>query len=579
MDDSDLRDLKAALSTLESAQSLPRSFRFRALRHALKLAVRYAGLTEDPAVWRILGERELRRHEKFSRMAADKKPGAENEFIRRLKVEDSFTRAVAWLGKAGSSGDSAALTSLGHLYLGSYSGLNEKFARPSKALHYFRKALAAGSAEALYDVFHVLASDRWFDMGLPYLRQACRRGHVPAMVALAELTGKGELLPKDDREVMRLLEDASEFYAQQNLDDVYLKARIDFLHGACLWTGAGVKADKEIGLMLVQRAAPLNPDAAKWLEQHEQTPEDTSLLSPMRFFSVAYKAKGRKARLDKTEEEILKPLDALSGLENVKDHVARLVQLGKAQALRQLNGLPTVPLSLHMAFLGAPGTGKTSAARLIGQVLADAGLLSKGHVVETDRSGLVGQYIGHTETMTRAKLEKAVGGVLFIDEAYALGNKDSARDYGNDAIELILKFMEDKRGDLAVIVAGYDEPMEIFFNSNPGIRSRFGHVLRFGNLAASDAGRLFREMCAANKYKLSAEVEAEIDRHFAKSVRQGELHNANGRGVRVLFEDMVAKQARRVVRNQLHAKTDLVTVLMEDLPWDTGRERLHVVKD
>ncbi len=579
MDESDLKDLKAALSTLESAGSLPRPSRFRALRHALKLAVRCAGMTEDPAVWRILGERELRRHEKFSRMAADKKPGAETEFIRRLKVEDSFTRAVAWLGKAGNSGDSAALTSLGHLYMGSYSGIDEQFAKPSKALHYFRKALAAGSSEALYDIFHVLASGRWFDTGLPYLRQACRHGHAGAMVTLAELTCKGEAVPKDDREAIRLLDDATTLYAAQNLDDPYLKARIDFLHGACLWAGAGVKADRETGLMLVQRAAGFNPDAATWLKKHEVKPDDPELGSPMRFFSVAYKARGRKARLNKTDEEILAPLNALTGLQNVKDHIAQLVHLGKAQALRQLNGLPVVPLSLHMAFIGAPGTGKTTAARLIGQVLADAGLLSKGHVVETDRSGLVGQYIGQTEMLTKAKLEKAVGGILFIDEAYALGNKDSARDFGNDAIEIILKFMEDRRNDLAVIVAGYDEPMDIFFNSNPGIRSRFGHVLQFGHLSANGAGDLFRELCAASQYRLPEDVETEIERHFTRAIRQGDLHNANGRGVRALFEQMVAKQASRVVRGQLHGKADIVTILMEDLPWDTGRARLSVVKD
>jgi TPR repeat protein len=578
MSESDLRDFKAAMAVLES-KSVPVTNRFGLLRTAMRLGMKCAAMgSGDPTMWRMLGEIELMRHEKFQRRSAASYAAKWN-----TDMTGSFDRAADYLEKAAQAGDEKALRALGHLYYGSYSEKPHNTfdrsvdrVRPSKALHYFRKALAAGSTDALFDIFNVLKDRNRLDLGMSYLRQACRRGHVDALVALASLTQQGEAVEKDDEEALRLLDDAQYFYKAEGRDDPSLLARMDFVRGLCRYGRARDDKEREAGLDLIRRAETLDPAAELWLKEFDKRKGDTE-GSPMRFFMLSHKMKDHLERLERDDKDILAPLDDLVGLPTIKDDIARLVHLGKMQALRKLNGLKPVPMSMHMAFLGAPGTGKTTAARAVGKVLKDAGLLKKGHLVEVDRSTLVGQYIGQTEAMTRSKLEQALGGILFIDEAYALGNKDSARDFGNEAIETILKFMEDRRDDIVVIAAGYPEPMKTFFHSNPGIRSRFTNMMEFPAMKDSEAVELFKQFCDEHQYILDEGVEAELARHFVQLLRQGALVESNGRGVRTLFEQTISRQSRRVVRNRLHQKHEIVRLKLDDLPWDIGRARLSVV--
>ena len=194
-------------------------------------------------------------------------------------------------------------------------------------------------------------------------------------------------------------------------------------------------------------------------------------------------------------DQVLAELDALCGLERVKKDVKSLINLVKVQKLRQEQGLPVSPMSLHLVFLGNPGTGKTTVARLLARIYHAIGILSKGQLVEVDRSGLVAGFVGQTAIKTQEAVQKALGGVLFIDEAYALVNQENGNDFGREAIEVLLKNMEDHRDDLIVIAAGYSGLMEKFIHSNPGLESRFNKYFYFEDYTGPQLMEIFQSMC------------------------------------------------------------------------------------
>ena len=229
-----------------------------------------------------------------------------------------------------------------------------------------------------------------------------------------------------------------------------------------------------------------------------------------------------------TLEELLAQLDALVGLEGVKAEVHSLVNLMKVRRLREAAGLPTPPLSLHLVFVGNPGTGKTTVARLIGQLYRAIGILSQGQLVEVDRSGLVAGYVGQTALKTQEVLQSALGGVLFLDEAYALAPA-SPTDYGREAIEVLLKGMEDHRKDLVVIAAGYPEPMEDFLHSNPGLASRFPKTLVFADYTPPQLLAIFQGLCRKNGYALPPETEAAAAARFQALYAGRDAHFGNAR--------------------------------------------------
>ena len=195
----------------------------------------------------------------------------------------------------------------------------------------------------------------------------------------------------------------------------------------------------------------------------------------------------------------LKTLDELVGLENIKANVRSLINFVKVRKLREENELPNAAVSLHMVFLGNPGTGKTTVARILAEIYHAVGALTKGQLVETDRSGLVAGYVGQTALKTTEIVKKAIGGILFIDEAYSLVPENASNDFGHEAIETLLKLMEDNRGDLVVIVAGYSGLMEKFIRSNPGLESRFNRYFFFEDYESAELFAIFSAMCEKNK--------------------------------------------------------------------------------
>ena len=220
-------------------------------------------------------------------------------------------------------------------------------------------------------------------------------------------------------------------------------------------------------------------------------------------------------------EEVLAELDGLCGLEQVKKDVKSLINLVKVRRLREQAGLPVPPMSLHLVFLGNPGTGKTTVARLLARIYRAIGVLSKGQLVEVDRSGLVAGFVGQTAIKTGEVIQKALGGVLFIDEAYALANQDNANDFGREAIEVLLKNMEDHRDDLIVIVAGYSGPMEKFIHANPGLESRFNKYFFFEDYTGQQLMEIFQSMCRKNGYTLAPAAEEWARRTSSPSTSTG----------------------------------------------------------
>lgn len=262
-------------------------------------------------------------------------------------------------------------------------------------------------------------------------------------------------------------------------------------------------------------------------------------------------------------EDLKKELNEYIGLDTVKKEVESLINLVTVQKMRKENGLPVNDLSLHMVFSGNPGTGKTMVARLMARIYKSLGILSKGHLVEVDRSGLVAGYVGQTAIKTVEAIQKAMGGVLFIDEAYALTNR-GGNDYGQEAVDTLLKAMEDHRDDLIVIVAGYTELMEEFVHSNPGLESRFNRFLNFPDYTVQEMMDIFDMRCRKSGYELAEDARGLL-RSLLALLSLDVKGFGNARGVRNLFERTVAAQANRLTALPDVTREMLMTLTADDL--------------
>ena len=299
-------------------------------------------------------------------------------------------------------------------------------------------------------------------------------------------------------------------------------------------------------------------------------------------------------------EDLLAELDSYIGLKVVKDEVHDLINMVQVYKLREQHGLPTTDMSLHMVFTGNPGTGKTMMARMMARIYRSLGILSKGQLVEVDRSGLVAGYVGQTALKTQKVIEKAMGGVLFIDEAYALNGRsendfgqeaidtilkamggvlfideaysltsqEGANDFGKEAIEILLKNMEDHRDDLVVIVAGYTDLMDKFIHSNPGLESRFNRFLLFEDYTVDEMMGIFKMRCGKG-YVLAPDAEPLVRDYIAEESADGSF--GNGRGVRNIFEHILVAQNNRLAKMDSVTRDDLMTLTADDVLHARGK--------
>lgn len=269
-------------------------------------------------------------------------------------------------------------------------------------------------------------------------------------------------------------------------------------------------------------------------------------------------------------EDLYASLHSLTGLDKVKETVSDLMAYHRVQKLRAQAGLKTPERTLHLAFLGNPGTGKTTVARIVGKMYKELGLLSKGHFTEVSRTDLIAGYQGQTALKVKEVIEKAKGGVLFIDEAYSLTENDHSDSYGRECLTELTKALEDYRKDLVVIVAGYTELMKVFFESNPGLKSRFNTFIEFHDYSTMELVEIFTQMYERDDYIMAEECKRELSNIIKSEVEAKTDKFANGRYVRNLYEDIVMNHARRICSYDKPTIENLKQFTLEDIPKKYG---------
>lgn len=323
--------------------------------------------------------------------------------------------------------------------------------------------------------------------------------------------------------------------------------------GQLLCEGKDLKQDIANGIAWLQNAAQCNSIWARELiEQYQaEMSEATDVTAD-------------------EHHDYLAELHSLVGLNRVKEDVESLRNLIKIQALRAQQGLPNSQVSYHCVFTGNPGTGKTTVARIIAGIYKELGILKKGHLVETDRSGLVGEYVGQTAPKTNAKVDEALDGVLFIDEAYSL--VAGGNDYGAEAIATLLKRMEDNRDRLVVILAGYTEEIREFIESNPGLQSRFNRYIHFNDYSADELMDVFKYNLKRSRYKIKRDAYELLYEKVSYAVSTKDKNFGNARYVRNIFEKVIQQQANRLAKQISIVSEDLSLITKEDILnlWHNG---------
>lgn len=345
------------------------------------------------------------------------------------------------------------------------------------------------------------------------------------------------------------------------IDQIYDRARhgdvfAQALMGQILCEGRYVQQDRQNGIGWLRNAAQCNClYAMELVNDYLNESRQVQANTPQ---GINVSQQTNTQELDNLAE-----LKSLIGLERVKQDVDSLRNLIKIQSMRKQQGLPNTPISYHCVFSGNPGTGKTTVARILAGIYKELGILKKGHLVEVDRSKLVGEYVGQTAPMTNKVIDEALDGVLFIDEAYSLVGEGN--DYGAEAIATLLKRMEDDRDRLVVILAGYTNEIKEFIDSNPGLQSRFNRYIQFDDYSAEELTEIFKSNLRKSRYKIKRDAFDKLQNVIERARFSRDKNFGNARYVRNLFERIVQNQANRLARMNTIDNDDLSIITIEDI--------------
>ena len=326
--------------------------------------------------------------------------------------------------------------------------------------------------------------------------------------------------------------------------------------------------NKEVAISLLKRLSEtMNSDKANSKIKRKADDLKTSVIEYFGYLSIMdYAAALHTTQYEskKTLDELLAELNSLIGLHTVKEEIWNLIAYMTVQKLRSKQSLSNPARTMHMAFTGNPGTGKTTVARIVGQLYKQLGVLSKGSFYEASRTDLIAGYQGQTALKVKKLIEKAKGGVLFIDEAYSITENDSVDSYGKECLTELTKALEDYRDDLVVIVAGYTKPMEHFFKANPGLKSRFNTFIEFPDYSGDELFAMLEKMCKDEDYILDDHVTARLKAFFDNQVKHKDDNFANGRLVRNIFDNLIMNQAKRVFQIGGSIDRQLLSLITSD---------------
>lgn len=355
---------------------------------------------------------------------------------------------------------------------------------------------------------------------------------------------------------INIIKNTSFFHSEENMNEEFILPSIL----------REIKSDEFLSITsFINRVASLMVKADNTITKKEETLLKGISKKVNNPKIISAKAKYNEVPENDTLEIVLGELNELIGLKNVKKNIEDLTNFLKIQKLREEKGLKTTNNSLHAVFMGPPGTGKTTVARMLGRIYKHLGYLEKGHLVETDRAGMVAGYVGQTAIKADEIIKTAIGGVLFVDEAYSLSS-GGFNDFGSEAIEILLKRMEDQRDNLIVVVAGYPDEMEGFIQSNPGLQSRFNRYFEFDHFSADALLKIFKLNAKKADFELEEDAEDKLNEILIKLHEKRHRGFGNARTMRNLFEKIIERQANRIVSITPITEKILITLTEEDIP-------------
>ena len=457
-------------------------------------------------------------------------------YVQGQGVEKDYAEAVKWFHRADEYNDSRAQYWLGECYANGWGVVEDG----AEAVRWYRKAAEGNDADAQFVLGWCYENGQGVEKNqaeaVRWYRKAAEQNDPRAQYNLGVCHENGEGVAKDEAEAVKWYRRAAE---QNDADAQYAL-------GVCYESGQGVERDEVEASYWYRKAAEQNQPQAKQRSQPISAPSSVQELSKL--------------------DDLMDRLNSLIGLSKVKQDAVRIINLVKVRRMRQEKGMKVTPMSLHLVFTGNPGTGKTTVARLLGEIYHEIGILSKGHLTETDRSGLVAGYLGQTAIKVSEVVQGALGGILFIDEAYSLAQDGQRDQFGREAIDTLLKRMEDHRDDLIVIVAGYTAPMKAFLESNPGLRSRFNKFLHFDDYSPEELFQIFAKYCGDEGYSFEDACAGKIRTLINLTHERRTANFGNARTIRNLFEQTISNHANRVASIASPSQNDLTTILPPDVP-------------